>query len=426
MQADSVQPYLSIVAASRNDDHGGDPLRRTQLFIDSLKWQAERYRLSIELILVDWNPPASKPLLADVLCFPKSDYFSARTIVVPPEIHTGFRHAEALSFFQMIAKNIGIRRAKGEFIVATNIDVLLDDSLFAYIAKKELSKDFMYRADRYDVMNSIPAEHEAQQVFCRNPDNQIRRNHRLHPSNYSTEQEKSSFDSSALLASKGQFPYFELTKDEAIASADIPVHYLNTNGCGDFTLLHRDAWASLHGYGEFEAFSMHIDSIGCIAAHLAGFREIALLPPMVCYHIEHAPASGWTPEGESALYERIRKKKIPLFDYGFLERFLFEALLNSPDKRLNDDSWGLRDFCLEEHCFLSDGRRHVTPVSPVHYYRPLSAILPSYHYTLFTEECMLRLDDTVFLLRRIAFSRWRKIGLFFGLTTKFPYDENNS
>jgi hypothetical protein len=30
----SLQPYLSVVVATRNDDHGVDLLRRTQIFLD--------------------------------------------------------------------------------------------------------------------------------------------------------------------------------------------------------------------------------------------------------------------------------------------------------------------------------------------------------------------------------------------------------
>ena len=50
--ADSDRTF-SFVAASRNDDHGGDLLRRTQSFINLLALQAERHRLRAELVLVD-------------------------------------------------------------------------------------------------------------------------------------------------------------------------------------------------------------------------------------------------------------------------------------------------------------------------------------------------------------------------------------
>src|SRR5438445_10597486 len=58
-------PEFSFVATSRNDDHGGDVLRRTQSFIDRLAEQCERHQVPCELVLVDWNPPRSRSPLAD-------------------------------------------------------------------------------------------------------------------------------------------------------------------------------------------------------------------------------------------------------------------------------------------------------------------------------------------------------------------------
>ena len=58
-------PYLSIVICSRNDNHGGNMLRRMQVSISGLLEQLEKHRIESELILVDWNPPADKPLLKE-------------------------------------------------------------------------------------------------------------------------------------------------------------------------------------------------------------------------------------------------------------------------------------------------------------------------------------------------------------------------
>jgi hypothetical protein len=33
----------------------------------------------------------------------------------------------------MIAKNVGIRRARGRFVLATNVDILLDDALVRFL-----------------------------------------------------------------------------------------------------------------------------------------------------------------------------------------------------------------------------------------------------------------------------------------------------
>ena len=40
-----AEPYLSIVATTRNDDHGGSLLRRTQTFVNALVAQCNRHEL---------------------------------------------------------------------------------------------------------------------------------------------------------------------------------------------------------------------------------------------------------------------------------------------------------------------------------------------------------------------------------------------
>ncbi|UBF24120.1 hypothetical protein K9N68_20630 [Kovacikia minuta CCNUW1] len=114
-------PYLSVVATARNDNHGGNMLRRMQIFINGLLEQSRRYQLDTVLIIVEWNPPTDKPRLAEALSWsvPNSPCV-VRVIEVPPDIHRQFNHAAALPLFQMIAKNVGIRRAQGEFVLATN------------------------------------------------------------------------------------------------------------------------------------------------------------------------------------------------------------------------------------------------------------------------------------------------------------------
>ena len=354
----TFSPYLSVVAVSRNDDHGGDPLRRTQLFIDSLAWQAEHFSLETELIIVDWNPPEGKPGLAEVLNFPVNPCFCARVIVVPPELHNGYRHGDRLPLFQMIGKNVGIRRAKGQFIVATNIDILFDDALVAFLAKRELSPQVMYRVDRFDIDNALPSEnHQEQQAFCRNRNNLIRTNQRMFPPGFHKAQQTDLYHSSDVLNQgfRSSVKWADITEDEGAACvhvhASTPYTHLATNACGDFTLMHKEAWERLRGYGEFEAYSMHIDSLGCIAAHLAGITECSLLPPLVCYHIEHAPGSGWTPESGLQLFERITKAGIPLIDWEIVRKTLLSVMEDDPSLLVNMEHWGLVDFSLPETYF---------------------------------------------------------------------------
>ena len=40
----------------------------------------------------------------------------------------------------MIAKNVGIRRASGKFVLATNIDVIINQNLYQFISTKKLKE----------------------------------------------------------------------------------------------------------------------------------------------------------------------------------------------------------------------------------------------------------------------------------------------
>jgi hypothetical protein len=167
---DPEAPYISVVATARNDDHGGNLLGRMQVFVDAWINQAKRHRLPSELILVEWNPPPDRERLAAALRWPQdTGPCQVRIIEVPPEVHARYRHAAALPLYQMIAKNVGIRRARGEFILATNIDIVFSDELMMFLAERRLENGRMYRIDRTDVMSDVPVHGtvDEQLAFCR-------------------------------------------------------------------------------------------------------------------------------------------------------------------------------------------------------------------------------------------------------------------
>jgi hypothetical protein len=76
---------------------------------------------------------------------------------VPPELHASLRHARALPLFQMIGKNVGIRRARGRYVLATNIDILLDDATVLHL-RDRLQDGTLLRADRYDVPSDLASD----------------------------------------------------------------------------------------------------------------------------------------------------------------------------------------------------------------------------------------------------------------------------
>jgi hypothetical protein len=599
----SQDPYISVVATSRNDDHGGNMLRRMQIFVNAWIEQCRRHALASELVLVEWNPPEGRASLAEVLQWPADPGpCEVRIVTVPEALHRRFRHAESLPLFQMIGKNVGIRRARAPFVLVTNVDILFNDELVAFLAARRLEKGRFYRIDRSDAMSEVPVEEGVvgQLEYCRThllrvnqreatfppPDARAsgsadelgngfrmgaglgldrrstgeaylsacaegtlivkpppsggphvlrmvveagpklgREAFTLHVHDeagqhrtalpfrsrervfipiygrgdeirlrlgveraknsrageppvefrlfewgwaspdelrcdFATRRGQAAMEPRSVpardvceyaegvslhegwggreftpdgrlyrrVASGARFSCYTATRmpgrlvldlelesgapldlritddegrhaaqrklagggrvqipvpekesagrttyalglshDVGAALASEPsvrvlglrrvgvgpslrrllrplarprVDFVHTNGCGDFTLMHRDHWFRLRGYPEWEAYSMNIDGFTCYAAHAAGLQEVVFREPKRIYHIEHGLGSGWSPEGEKKLYERITSRGITWISK---EQVLEHArrMYERGPLICNDDGWGL-------------------------------------------------------------------------------------
>ena len=569
----SAEPYLSLVVTARNDDHGGNLLRRMQIFVDGWLAQARRYQIPSELIVVEWNPPADRAPLVEALRWPAdTGPCAVRFVEVPREIHARYKHAESLPLYQMIAKNVGIRRARGRFILATNIDILFSDELAAFLGSQQLREDRMYRIDRHDAMSDVPADAPIgeQLAYCRN--HLIRVNRRggtfevapdgspvlsavdvagadsgirlgdgwfspeplgpkgcfrwapesaailldnppqgaalvvdLEPgpatggdpldlsvvSGAGDELARVSIESRtrlrltlpapvperlwlraagtftsvtsnprtlcfrvfglawdarenpapvvvepppakvSLRSAWGSLQYLitKLADGGPLVPVTIPVsprlhrwlkayvdhrgltglilgrkrvpeapkagtelevveaafrapEFLHTNGCGDFTLLAREHWLDLRGYPELDVFSMNIDSVFCFAAHSAGAREEVLAEPKRIYHIEHGSGSGWTPEGQKALFERIAAKGIPILDNELVLAWAAQMRRLDSPMIFNHEDWGLANLELKETIPAQPSKTAVaanwTGIRVKPRYHPAFDLLPPY------------------------------------------------
>lgn len=397
---------LSVIATSRNDDHGGDLISRMQHFVDGFLEQCENYRLSAELILVEWNPPGDKPKLVEKLNFPTDRQFSlVRIITVPEELHKIFENSDKISLFQMIAKNVGIRRAKGKFILATNIDILFSNDFFDFF-KTKLEAGILYRSDRVDVNPHPPLNVDINKklIFCSK--NMVRINSKsgtfFKINGKWKKHKKSKFfspikiqnlsyfisrlirprkiDLSTLRAKLNtriksfiHYPFsstidwfyklnHRLKKSLVLIFANLTnfklrlrkktkaLKKLHTNGCGDFTLLSKDDWFRLRGYPEWEIFSWHIDSVLLYQAHLSNIRE-KTLKKIPHYHLDHSIGSGYTHENSEALFSRLERSSIPYITWGQFNKIVIDMKKMRQEQGsiiYNDDNWGLSNHNLEE------------------------------------------------------------------------------
>ncbi len=341
---------LSIVAASRNDDHGGNLFERMQLFVDGLADQARRFDLAIELVLVEWNPPADRPSLADALRWEPAEQFQPRVITVPPEVHRTFAHADGLPLFQMIGKNVGIRRSNAPFVLATNIDILLSDELFAFL-KSGLKANALYRVDRHDVLAQLDATPLPSPAECRALP--VMREHGLDGLRYpngrppvARTQPPTSVRPPSGLAVRPALK--ELNRMTMAAWDRVVLPKLHTVACGDFTLTSRDVWFAMRGYPEWPMYSWQLDGVPIYQAFAGGVEMINLQPPMVAFHLEHGEGSGWTPES-SRLFDRLDAAGVPYLstlEYRKLARKLVRG--NRGFQPINDPDWGLAPIELAE------------------------------------------------------------------------------
>ena len=111
----------------------------------------KEFNLNAELIIVEWNPNLKEKPLKDVIKISDNENFKRiKIITVDKKLHDTFDSSDKLNFYQMAAKNVGIRRSDGEFILCTNIDIIFSDKMYAFLAKENLKK-VIYRCDRYDI-----------------------------------------------------------------------------------------------------------------------------------------------------------------------------------------------------------------------------------------------------------------------------------
>lgn len=288
---------ISIIVTTRNDDYDGCGLHRNQAFIRVLLALAKRHRLNAELVIVEWRPPLDRPGLADAIRWPRDKTIPVRLIQVPEEIHRAIEHSDAIPFFQMQAKNIGVRRARGNWILCTNADLLYSEEMISYLRHAELSTLNYYRTARHDLeLQRMPGRRSVDQWLA-----QCKRN-------------------------------VYLVNDRRKEGSPF------TRACGDFVLMHRDEWFGLKAYPEVGRWSIFIDGLLLHAAWATGLIEVRL--PYPIYHLYHGGA--WNVTEELAI-------AYPSLDYKLEYRPWCKAMLEygrciTP----NDENWGYAEVEFDE------------------------------------------------------------------------------
>jgi hypothetical protein len=334
-----MKPYVSFVVAARNDNYAGDFLYRMHLFLNTLAALSHRHGLHAELVVVEWNPPADRPRLKDAVHWPRGDRgLSIRIIEVPEDVHRTLRNAEKMPIFEYIAKNVGIRRAHGEFVLVTNPDIIFSDELIARLAQGNLPADCYGKADRYDVEKRVPADAPVDEMlrFCRR--HVVRIWNRDVPTDPRWRARAASYASRVRAFMSGPNParvvrwlWRTLNRRNAVRYnvSEAKPWVLHFGAPGDFLLLGRQKWHELRGFPELPTHS-HIDTYLVYLASAAGLRQLVL--PHRIYHMEHDRSA-------HATRPLVQLNDMP----GFREMFETHRPVIT-----NGDNWGLGGVVLPE------------------------------------------------------------------------------
>jgi len=79
-----------------------------------------------------------------------------RVLTIREEQHKTIYNPHALPFLDLNAKNIGARRAKGQFILFTNTDNVWAEGLGSLIGRKHLRHDVFYVTHRGSLIEHVP------------------------------------------------------------------------------------------------------------------------------------------------------------------------------------------------------------------------------------------------------------------------------
>lgn len=238
----SERPLISLVVTGRNDSYGV----RGRL-LDTLRFNHRELSgrgIPYEYVLTEWAPDPQHPLLADLIAetLPDTDGL-VTSYVVDPEYHAALTMNPRIPYMDYLAKNVGIRRARGRFILGSNVDIYLGRRVLEMLESRAFAPRTVYRAVRCDLKQGFSHERPTWDVLE---------------------------DPSHLEA-----PPRPLKKP------------LLLGGSGDFVLLDRETFHELRGYNEvYRLARVGVDANFLVKAYSTGLEFVDVGGPV--YHINHA------------------------------------------------------------------------------------------------------------------------------------------
>ena len=287
---------ISAVIVSRNDNYGGHLNERATYCFNSA---IDTYD---EVIYIDWNSSTHSLFydIKDNIKF-KGNF---KHFVITPEIASVLTNNDpnAQKCCEVLARNIGLRRATGDYLVSTNIDIIHPKRNELKDVINNISKDTFYTISRrHTDWTQIKEFHNGEIKF--NEWKGLRE----------------------YLINNSEERHF----DETTVSGD---DYSIINCCGDYQIAPRHIWEEIRGMEEDLIYSLYADTNVQKKAVKHGFGLKAIYNPAL-FHIEHGKGGGGFLDGINKLVNDP-----------------YRAIVNQ-GKTLNTKSWGFGNTDIEFEIF---------------------------------------------------------------------------
>jgi hypothetical protein len=293
-----MKDSICSIVIGRNDNYGGNLHHRAILCLNNLINNFD------EVIYVDWVSPGSS-LISDI----KKDLINLGKLTVievsQEDVALNSPQYEKYLIVEPIAKNIGLRRASSNWILQTNIDILLKKPNL-----NNYSNSVMYTCGR----RNVP---ESQHLNYRSSDDLL----------------------NDLLTNKSNWPKAQNTVGYKEDGTPIPLWdagdiWSLVLGPGDFQFAHRDVWNKIKGFEESLGGRFYADSnILKKSSVYFGYENIRRAEEDV-FHMDHESHPGQRKIIDS-------EKILPMNDQAFAVRNF--------QKTQNPENWGWSDFNLKSY-----------------------------------------------------------------------------
>jgi len=330
-----------VLATQNSLDSAGQHLRLS-IFLKNLRDNVEKYpvlQTALEVIIIDFNSDMSMPAIDEMpsVTIPNMDHMPVvRVLRVPGRmvqvINQKLGAAFKAEYWEFYAKNIGVRRACGEYVLISNPDAFISSGLWGQLAQRPLNDTFYYRMGRMGTKQKMPPEaltwssKKAEEFMFEHRDKAVACCSKP-PVNYYVDN----------IADQA---WFTTALQPPFLKTDYPPGQMLFDAPGDFTMLSRTAWFTLRGYPEVP-MPTQLDDFIIAAARSIGLSAATFNAPAALYHLTHDTNYGtyWT-----LTYKYFRQTWDP-----WMQQVWNSAVNQGKFMPYNKEDWGLGDIPLPEY-----------------------------------------------------------------------------